>query len=287
MAEKRLGKGLVALFEENTIEINERGSVHTLKINDVEPDKNQPRKAFDDEKLSELASSIKQHGVIQPIVVKPIEDGRYSIVAGERRWRAARRAGLLEIPVVIREYSDREIREISLIENLQREDLNPIEEATGYKNLIEEFSLKQEEVASIIGKSRPVIANAIRILSLPNEIIEMVKNNNITAGHAKALLSIENDAEKINLAKKIEIDKLTVRDIEKFAEKKKKNTEKSEEETIEIVNIQLGEIILKIEENLSRKVKIIEKNGKGKIELEYYSQEDLSALVEFLSKDEF
>jgi ParB family chromosome partitioning protein len=278
---KGLGRGLEALFELNDENASiESGTIQTLRISDIEPDKGQPRKSFDEEKLSELAASIKAHGIIQPIVVRMLDNGRYSIIAGERRWRAARRAGISEVPVVVKEYSEREAREIALVENLQREDLNPVEEAFGYKTLMDAYELTQEEIASIVGKSRPVVANALRILNLPPNILKMVENNDISAGHARALLSLkEEDIEKT--AKRIVNEDLTVRDIEKLSKAKEKVTKGSQ---ITIASSALLELEAQIAESLGRKVKIINKQNKGKIELEYYSNDDLDHLIGFLLK---
>lgn len=278
---KGLGRGLEALFELNDENASiESGTIQTLRISDIEPDKGQPRKSFDEEKLSELAASIKAHGIIQPIVVRLLDNGRYSIIAGERRWRAARRAGISEVPVVVKEYSEREAREIALVENLQREDLNPVEEAFGYKTLMDAYELTQEEIASIVGKSRPVVANALRILNLPANILKMVENNDISAGHARALLSLKaEDIEKT--AKRIVNEDLTVRDIEKLSKTKEKTTKGSQ---ITIASSALLELEAQIAENLGRRVKIINKQNKGKIELEYYSNEDLDNLLGFLLK---
>ena len=216
MAAKKggLGKGLEALFADNAIE--EDNSAVKLKISEIEPNREQPRKEFDDAALAELADSIAQHGVLQPLLVRPLIGGGYQLVAGERRWRASRMAGLTEVPVVIRQMSDQEMMELALIENLQREDLSPMEESEGYRTLMESYSLTQEEVARIVGKSRPAIANSLRLLSLPKEVSEMVRNGELSAGHARALLAFPQN-EMLTRAKNAIEQELTVRDLEKLA----------------------------------------------------------------------
>lgn len=277
---KGLGRGLSALFEENSYnEGISSTAITTLRISDIEPDKEQPRKSFDQDKLAELASSIKTHGIIQPIVVRKLENDRYSIIAGERRWRAARLANITEVPVVIKEYTEREAKEVALVENLQREDLNPVEEAFGYKTLIDTYNLTQEEIAGIVGKSRPVIANAIRILSLPKDILIMVEKEEISAGHARALLSLSSEELIVKTAKRIKAEDLTVRYIEKLSKKKGKQT-KGTQLTLEIS--QLRDLEKQIAQALGRKTKIIKGQNKGKIEIEFYSNDDLETLINFL-----
>jgi len=274
-----LGRGLEALFEDNSYDSSNHSITTTLRLSDIEPNKAQPRKSFNEEKLAELASSIKIHGIIQPIVVRKLENERYSIIAGERRWRAARLANITEVPVVIKEYNEREAKEVSLVENLQREDLNPIEEALGYKTLIDTYNLTQEEIAKIVGKSRPVIANAIRILSLPKDILLMIEKEEISSGHARALLSLSSEELIEKTAKRIKTEDLTVRDIEKLS-KKKVNQTKGTQLTLEIS--QLQDLEKQISSSLGRKAKIIKRQNKGKIELEFYSIDDLETLINFL-----
>ena len=281
MKKNALGKGLEALFEDNDIEINER-QVQTVKINDIEPNRDQPRKFFDKDKMEELASSIGEHGILQPIIVKPEEAGRYKIISGERRWRAARMAGIIDIPVIIRDIDDQTCAEIALIENLQREDLNIIEEAKGYRQLMNDYALTQETIAKRVGKSRPVIANALRILSLPEETLALVEDGSLTSGHARALLPLyEKLSEKdfAGLIKDILEKNMTVRDLENLY---KKLSGKPQEKQQKKQDIYLAEIERDISEAWGRKVRITSAKNKGKIELEFYNSEDFDNLVEIL-----
>ena len=224
MAKKQsgLGKGLSALMLENSVD--EMVATNTLPLNEIMPNKEQPRKTFDEGALQELADSITQHGVLQPLLVRPLVTGGYQLVAGERRWRASRMAGLKEVPVVVKELSDVETMEIAIIENLQREDLNPIEEAEGLQALIDRCGFTQEEVATSVGKSRPAIANALRLLKLPQEVRDMTKNGEISAGHARALLSFDNEAMIYEVAQNIVKNNLTVRDVERLAKTSEKTS---------------------------------------------------------------
>lgn len=253
-----------------------------LKITEVEPNTNQPRKEFDQEKLQELADSISQHGIVEPIVVTK-QDGYYEIIAGERRWRAAKLAGLKEVPVVIKEYSSQERMEIALIENIQREDLNPVEEAKAYQHLIEEYKLKQEDVAKKVSKNRSTITNALRLLKLPDPILEMLISGDISGGHARALLAIDDSNKQIKIADKIVKDRLSVREVEKLVK------EKSEKESKPKEKKKLGQeaIYEDLEEKLTRavgtKVRINRKNAsQGKIEIEYYSMDELETITKKL-----
>lgn len=212
-----LGKGLDAIFIEN--DTNDSNNNVFLKISDIEPNRDQPRKDFNEEALRELADSIATHGVLQPLLVRPLAGGGYQLVAGERRWRASRMAGLSEVPVIIREMTDSEMTQIALIENLQREDLNSVEEALGYKSLMDAYNLTQDEVAKAVGKSRPAVANVMRLLNLPEEIQNMLKEGKISAGHARALLGIADKENMIKIAKSIAPQDLTVRDVERLAKK--------------------------------------------------------------------
>ncbi len=285
MALKRggLGKGLDALFMENDAE-DSAGTV-TLKISEIEPNRSQPRHDFNEESLRELADSIAAHGVLQPLLVRPLPEGGYQLVAGERRWRASRMAGLFEVPVIIRELSDSETMQISMIENLQRENLNPVEEALGYKTLIDEYGFTQDELSKTVGKSRPVITNALRLLKLSQEILDMLRNGEITTGHARALLSIDNADEQLRIAQLIVKNDLTVRDIERIA--KSINEQKGEHQAAETHKRStfFDEVELSLNEHLSRKVKVV--NGKdsgGILQIEFYSEEDLSELAAYFDR---
>ena len=285
MALKRggLGKGLDALFMENDAE-DSAGTV-TLKISEIEPNRSQPRHDFNEESLRELADSIAAHGVLQPLLVRPLPEGGYQLVAGERRWRASRMAGLFEVPVIIRELSDSETMQISMIENLQRENLNPVEEALGYKTLIDEYGFTQDELSKTVGKSRPVITNALRLLKLSQEILDMLRNGEITTGHARALLSIDNADEQLRIAQLIIKNDLTVRDIERIA--KSINEQKGEHQAAETHKRStfFDEVELSLNEHLSRKVKVV--NGKdsgGILQIEFYSEEDLSELAAYFDR---
>ena len=280
-----LGRGLEDLFAENSIDITvEEGQVTFVGISEVEPNKSQPRKFFDKEKIAELSTSIAEHGLLQPIIVRKVDE-RYQIISGERRWRASRMAGLTEIPVIVKDIDDKTALEIGLIENLQREDLNAVEEAKGYRTLIDEYGLTQEEIAKRVGKSRPVVANALRILALPQDILDLVLAGKLTSGHARALLPLMEtySPEKLlQLAKDI-IDKdLTVRQIENLSKEKKDKTEKQPK-------VRKNEIYYaEIEENISkqwgRKAKITPTGKKGgTITLEYYNDDDFNELLEALN----
>ncbi len=271
-----LGRGLDSLFADNSVEeIN--SSVNKLRIMEIEPNHNQPRKDFDEKALSELAESIEQHGVLQPLVVRPLANGSYQLVAGERRWRAARIAGLTEVPVVIKELTDEEVIEIAMIENLQREDLNPLEEALGYQYMMDELKITQEQAAEKVGKSRPAVANALRLLKLPNEVQEMVKNNLISPGHARALLGFDSDDMILQTAKMIIKEDLSVRDVETLVKKSKKVPKASKKQ---IRDKFFSEVELALVENLGRKVKIKEaKQDAGVLEIEFFDKDDLEGLA--------
>jgi len=238
-----------------------------------------PRKDFDEDALITLSNSIAEHGIIQPIIVSPSENGFYKIIAGERRWRAAKMAGLREIPAIVRTYEKQKAAEVAMLENLQREDLNPIEEAEGYKNLMENFGLTQESLSRSLGKSRSAIANSVRILSLPQNIIDMVRNGLISEGHARTLLSIEDDAEKQRLAEEIINGKLSVRDTEKIAGEKKTAKKIAEKKEI---SPEIKEMEKRLSDNFGSKVKIITGRKKGKIEIEYYGNDDFTRIMEKL-----
>ena len=303
MAPKRgLGKGLDSLIpnsvlkpatpeklaEENKVSVKteEKAAETMVKITKIEPNREQPRKYFDEEALNELAESIKHYGLISPILVQDKKD-HYEIIAGERRWRAAKIAGLKEVPVIIREYTEREIAEIALIENVQREDLNPIEEAMGYKRLIEEFDLKQEEVAECVSKSRSAITNSLRLLKLSEEVQKFLVDGELSMGHARALLAVEDSEKQTFLAKKIINEKLSVRDVEKLV----KNLDKPVKEK-PAPDTQLQAIYEsyeeKIKQSLATKVKIspsVKTKGAGKFEIEFYSTEDFERILERIMRE--
>lgn len=270
-----LGKGLDTIFAEN--EIEDSNSSVMLKISEIEPNRSQPRKDFDENSLSDLAQSISQHGLLQPLLVRPLPIGGYQIVAGERRYRACRMAGLTEVPVTIRELSDTETMELALIENLQREDLSPIEEALGYKALIDEHGFSQEEVATSVGKSRPAIANSLRILKLPDSVLEYVKQDKISAGHARALLMLDNEEDMLELAELIYKKDLSVRQAEKLAKKKPEVEEDTQPERKPSF---YSMVELALNESLGRKIKVNKNKGKqgGVLQIEFYSDEELTEL---------
>ncbi len=285
MAKKRgLGMGMDALFFENS---TESSTSQTLRISEIEPNKSQPRIDFDDEAIATLADSIRQHGLLQPLLVRPLENGSYQIVAGERRWRACRMAGLDEVPVHIKELSDQETMQVALIENLQRENLNPIEEALGYQDLIENYNMTQEEVAKTVGKSRSVVANCLRALKLEDEIQNMLRNGDITIGHAKALAGIDDSQIRVDLAKKCKDDMLTVRNLEKLRAKISadgNNKPQSKEKKQSVVDSYFREVELALNQELGRKVTVNSAKNKGTIEIEFYNKDDLSELVKLLAK---
>ena len=278
MATKKsgLGKGLGALMRENDTE--KMVSTNTLPLNDIIPNKDQPRKTFDETTLAELADSIKEHGVLQPLLVRPLPGGGYQLVAGERRWRACRIAGVREVPVVVKELTDTETMEIAIIENLQREDLNPIEEAEGLQALVDKCGLTQEEVAASVGKSRPAIANSLRLLRLPQEVRDMTRDGRISAGHARALLALDNDAMIFEAAQNIINNNLTVRDVERLARLKDKNASVSQKRPKRRDSF-YDEVEITLSEVLGRKVKVYNGRGKGTLEIEFYSQEDLKNIA--------
>lgn len=270
-----LGKGLDTIFAEN--ETEDSNTSVMLKISEIEPNRSQPRRDFDENSLSDLAQSISQHGLLQPLLVRPLPIGGYQIVAGERRYRACRMAGLTEVPVTIRELSDTETMELALIENLQREDLSPIEEALGYKALIDEHGFSQEEVATSVGKSRPAIANSLRILKLPDSVLEYVKQDKISAGHARALLMLDNEEDMLELAELIYKKDLSVRQAEKLAKKKPEVEEDTQPERKPSF---YSMVELALNESLGRKIKVNKNKGKqgGVLQIEFYSDEELTEL---------
>lgn len=276
---KGLGTGLGALLGSEMVTEN-TGKPSTLPISKIEPKADQPRTTFDEVALTELSESIKQHGIIQPITVRKLPSGYYQIIAGERRWRAARMAELKEIPVNIIEADDKQAAELALVENLQRADLNPVEEAKGYQRLIKEFGLTQEEAAQAVGKSRPAVTNAMRLLTLPNEVVDLLEGGLISAGHARALLAIAEDELKIEAAKMIVAKGLSVRQAESLAVSLGKRKEKNENKPVGIDYLALA--AKQLESSLGRKVKMTEGKKGGKIELEYYDADDREALMDAL-----
>ena len=274
-----LGKGLDDLFVDNAV--NTAGGVQTLGIYEVQPNEAQPRRDFDEEALQELAESIAQHGVLQPILVRSLPGGGYRIVAGERRWRASRMAGLSEIPAVVKEMTDREEFEAALVENLQRTDLNPVEEALGYRQLKEEYGMTQEQIAKSVSKSRPAVANAMRLLSLPEAVIDMLRENNLTAGHAKPLLSLVTAAQMEEAAAYIAENGLSVRQAEAYCKKMLTPAVYVEKKVPHMV----AEVQLSLTESLGRKVKVSGNGKKGKIEIEYFDEEDLVKLAKLLGRE--
>ncbi len=277
-----LGRGLDALFADNSIEEIASTSAVKLKIMDIEPNRDQPRKIFDEDALAELADSIAKHGVIQPLLVRPMPDGSYQLVAGERRWRASRMAGLTEVPVVIKELSDDEAMALALIENLQREDLNAIEEAQGIKALMDTLSLTQDEAAERVGKSRPAVANALRLLKLPDSVIALVSDGKLSPGHARALLGFKDEQDIIETADLIIEKGLTVRDVEKLV--KKRNKEPKAEKPAARRASYYDEVELALTDFLGRKVKVGTKPGKesGVLEIDFFDKDDLTRLADAL-----
>lgn len=270
-----LGKGMSAIFVENSASAADEGAV-TVKISEIEPNRDQPRKEFDSAALSELADSISQHGVLQPLLLRPMLSGGYRIVAGERRWRAARMAGLSEVPAVIREMTDTEEMLFALIENLQREDLSPLEEAKGYRTLIETQGMTQEEVSQTVGKSRPTVTNALRLLNLPEDIQEMLEKGEITAGHARTLLSFKSEDGMRQGAQKAR-QGASVRELETLS--KRLSEEKSSPREGRSKNRYYEEAQLAVGEYLGRKVKVAGTKKKGTLQIEFYGEEDLQNLL--------
>ena len=281
-----LGKGLDALFMDN--ETVDSGGVVTLRLSQIEPNRDQPRKIFSEEALNELADSIREHGVLQPLLVRPLPGGSYQLVAGERRWRASRMAGLQEVPVVIREMDEEQAMEIALIENLQREDLNAIEEATGYKQLMERYGMTQEQVAKRVGKSRPAIANALRLLNLPQKVMDMVGEGEVSPGHARALLAFDDQDRIVEIAQKVKTGKYSVRDIERLAknhdEKKEKAAKAPEEPAWGGKSAFLTEMEIAMSMEMGRKVRIIPNGEGGTLQIQFWDEEDLKSLAEKFAK---
>ena len=281
-AQKGLGKGLGALLGDFAEEPQEKSAYQSLPIYKVEPNPDQPRKDFDPEELENLAESIRVHGLIQPLTVREMPTGYYQIIAGERRWRAARLARLSEVPVVIIEADDRKAMELALIENLQRQDLNPVEEALGYKSLMEDYGLTQEEAASRVGKSRPAVANALRLLGLNPEVLELVRSGSLTAGHARAIASLKSEKKQQEAAKKVIALSLSVRQTETLCKNMEKEPAPKKEEVFAVDYV--AECEKSLSKRLGRGVKIVNGKRKGRCELEFYGQEDLQKLLDALMK---
>lgn len=276
-----LGRGLNALLGDPDLQPQSEGSV-TLPISQVEPGLNQPRKRFDPAALADLAESIRVHGIIQPLTVRRLASGYYQIIAGERRWRAAKEAGLAEVPAVIIEADDRKVMELGLIENLQREDLNPAEEARGYQSLMEDYGLTQEQVAQRMGKSRPAVANTLRLLALPDDLMKLVEEGQLSAGHARAILGAPTPSLQRQAAKRVVEEQLSVRQTEALVKalQKEKRTKPAPDGAD--LSLYLGELEKNLSGRLGRKVKIAHRGKKGRIELEYYDSQDLESLLALL-----
>lgn len=279
MAKGGLGAGLDSLFSDNASEVQVKTK---LRVSELEPNRNQPRKYFSGEAISALAESIREHGMIQPILVRPLSTGNYQIVAGERRWRAAKMLGLSEVPVSIKELSDIETAQIAVIENLQRENLNPIEEAESYRDLIEKYGMTQEQVAKMVGKSRSAIANLIRILSLPEAVHRMLESGDLSVGHAKALLAFDDTYTIVDIAEKACNGGMTVRQIEKLVQKENVPRETKSDKKIDNY---FTEMEISLKERLGRKVKVDYGKNKGVLVLEFYDKEDLKAIAEKLADE--
>ena len=281
MAIGGLGAGLDSLFSDNTSEVQVK---KTLRTSEIEPNREQPRKKFSDEAITSLADSIREHGMLQPILVRPLSTGGYQIVAGERRWRAARMLGLDEVPVNIRELSDSEAMQIAIIENLQRENLNPVEEANGYNELIEKYGMTQDKVAKMVGRSRSSVANAIRILTLPESVLDMLEKGSLSVGHAKALLGFEDRELLISITEKASDGGMTVRQVENAVKKSEESvTDKSADRHIDNYFVEME---ISLNEKLGRRVKVDYGKNKGTLILEFYDKNDLAEIAEKLARDE-
>lgn len=285
MAKKSgLGRGMDALFLDNSA-ADSAASAVTLPINEIEPNRDQPRKVFNEKSLGELAASIEKNGVLQPLLVRPMSDGSYRLIAGERRWRAARMAGLHEVPVTIREMTDEEAGVFALIENLQREDLNPVEEARGIKSLIDTYGFTQEEAADRIGKSRTAVTNTLRLLKLPEPLLQLLAEEKLSAGHCRALLPLENEAEALKIAGAAVKDRLSVRQVEKMVRQALEGEKAKPVKREKKRDRYYDEVELALTETLGRKVKIyLSKGGRGTLEFEFFGREDLEKLAAVLDK---
>ena len=275
-----LGRGIGAIFAENSVD---QTGVTQLPLSEIEPNRDQPRKQFDPAGLAELADSIKQHGILQPLVVRPLPEGGYQLVAGERRWRAARMAGLSQAPVVVKELDDAQVLELALIENLQREDLNPMEEAAGYQELMDRFGLTQEQVSAKVGKSRPVVTNALRLLGLPEPVRALLEAGKLSAGHGRALAGLEEAEPICQIAQEAVKKNLSVRQVEALVRRLKQQKQPPRPQTA-WDNRYFTEVQLALSQTLSRKVKVEGSEGKGRLILEFYSEEDLKHLAALLGE---
>ena len=284
MVKRGLGRGLEALLPPDKEQEDADAAVTSIAIDRIMAGRHQPRRQFDNQKLEELAQSIRSHGIIQPIVIKPVGEARYEIIAGERRWRASKMAGLQEIPAIIKDLDSGAVAEVALIENLQREDLNPLEEAEAYRALVEEYGLTQEEIARRVGKSRPVIANALRLLQLPGEVQAMLRDNEITAGHARAILSLKGQEEQLQLARLIQEKQLTVREAEELVQKELSTRQKLVKSGKQ--NWEWQELEERLQQVFTTRVRI--KTGKkgSRIEIYYFSDEDLERILVALLKED-
>lgn len=286
MAAKKtgLGRGFDAIMVDNSVEeISGNSGTFKVKLMDIEPNREQPRKKFDEEALSELADSISKHGVLQPLLVRPLTDGSYQLVAGERRWRASRMAGLTEVPVVVKDLTDSQVAELALVENLQRENLNPLEEANGYKELGEKFGYTQEQIAEVVGKSRSAVANSLRLLALPKSVAMLVSEGKLSMGHARALLSLEDEKMMSDLAKLIVANDLSVRETERLARNMKKDEPKGKKAKKR--NPFYDEAELALSDVLGRKVRITKSSKKGALEIEFFDDADLKKLLKIFDNE--
>ncbi len=286
MAAKKsgLGRGFDAIMHDNSVEeLSSSASAVKVKLMDIEPNRDQPRKQFDEKALAELSNSIAQHGVLQPLLVRPMPDGSYQLVAGERRWRASRMAGLTEVPVVIRDLTDAQVAELALVENLQREDLNPIEEANGFKELADKYGYTQEEISNLVGCSRSAITNALRLLSLASELQELVSNGEISAGHARAILTASDKEYQAELAKLVIKEDLSVRETERLARNSVKTESKGKKAKKR--NPYYDEVELALSDVLGRKVKVTKSSKKGSLEIEFFDDDDLKKLLKIFDEE--
>jgi len=283
-SKKGLGRGMGALLGDFEETAPEQNVYQKLPIYKVEPNPDQPRRDFDEEELQALADSISEHGIIQPLTVRELKSGYYQIIAGERRWRAARLANLSEVPVVVIEADDKKAMELALIENLQRQDLNPVEEALGYKSLMEDHGMTQEEAAKRVGKSRPAVTNALRLLSLSEEVLKKVRSGELSAGHARAVLTVKSEKKQLAAAQKIVALGLSVRQAELLCRNMAKEAPEPKEEPVTLKVDYVAECEKQLSKHLGRGVKIVNGKRKGRFELEFYGPEDLQVLLDALMK---